>query len=92
MNSANRGSRNGERDSRLYAIVARSRIMSDWPGSRDITSTYIIRSTASSALPVAYRSSRQVSGRRPASRARNSGVYSSARRASLNQKYCRLSA
>ena len=53
MNSANRGSRNGERDSRLYAIVARSRIMSDWPGSRDIMSTYIIRSTGSSACLVA---------------------------------------
>ena len=36
MNSANRGSRNGERDSRLYAIVARSRMVSDWPGSRDM--------------------------------------------------------
>src|SRR3954464_11455659 len=50
MNSANRGSRNGDRDSRLYAIVARSRMVSDWPGSRDMESTYIIRSIGASAF------------------------------------------
>src|SRR3954468_3141048 len=56
MNSANRGSRKGERASRLYALGARSGMVSDGPGRRDIESTYIIRSIGSSALGAAYKS------------------------------------
>ncbi len=47
--------------------------MSDWPGSRDATSTYIIRSTGSSAGAPAKRSRTQASGRAPPSFRWNSG-------------------
>ncbi len=91
MNSASRGSRNGERDSRLYAMVVRSRIMSDCSGIRVNASTYIILSIGSVALGASYCATMLASAGRWATSDRNRLVYSRSRWLPLNQKYWRLS-